>query len=613
MITALPKNSWLVAIFSVFICLTASAQEYTPNDVYAESLIIEQSIKHWKVQQGLPTKWNNVPVEVGYKPRHVFQKAIEILEKINHYRVNIAHVGAIPVSRFVGKEITPNDVFLVVHRVREELVAMLQSLGVAVIDTNPSDEIKGKSPSDVFAKLCEISFEIDELLGLRGITPSDVYDRTLQLVSLAKFIRRSQNLALDITLPVKTEHKLSNHALASVNKLIIKINKIEKNLSLETIKEIEVPRRVIVPSDVYGALGIAFAELLRIQHHLGLEKNFPITKTPGNRTPDDVIFNMNLAISLLPDFSDPQRLQRYDRLLLRKTLNHAYSLTHYILEELEQYSRIKGINLPAQQLPTVSQLAPKHAFTKGLEAFDLIVQMRVNHALARSAVPSYPLQEITAQEVFDIALKIDEFLYILFRDSGLKSQPWISSDKIKYFHDKSATDVYINMWKINSLLKVNLGNQGVNLDHVFSRVDNLNNEVDLILARITTAPSIQSNVTKEQDMGSEAISLPYILASVKRIQKAVAKIRKEGDVDNVQIIFPKTEGKLIEEIYSRIWQLEAGLSELKAAIGIKKMPVKRKVSTGKSLSDLFAELALFEMKISALPEGLLTPINKETR
>ncbi|RDH90948.1 MAG: hypothetical protein DIZ77_12110 [endosymbiont of Seepiophila jonesi] len=65
-------------------------------------------------------------VEAVRAPRHVFQKALEILGKISRYRANIAKTGGITVPRFPGRDITPNEVFSTVVRLRQELTLLLK-------------------------------------------------------------------------------------------------------------------------------------------------------------------------------------------------------------------------------------------------------------------------------------------------------------------------------------------------------------------------------------------------------------------------------------------------------------------------------------------------------
>ena len=484
------KSYLLCILFNLFTCLIAQAKDYTPSDVYAEALLLEQNIKQWHAKEGELNPWITIAIENHYKPRHVFQKAVVIIEKINRYRVNVLKVGAIPVNYPAGRAITQNEVYNEVSRARQEFLAMLKNINIVIKDTSIKQKVTGKGPNDVYAKLEEISLAFDGSLGLRGISPSDVYVASQQIVSLAKFLRVSQNLAVIDPIVKRTKNKHPNHALAAVKTLTMRINAIEQNLSMDPVRVIDVPKKVISPSDVYNAMGIVFAELQRIQYHLGLERYFPQELTKTAITSDDVIFNLNYAQDLLPTFLDKSKLQQYDVSLLIKTPNDVFSLTHHILKELYKFCRLKGIRIPPFIIPKVKNLQPRHVFTQGLETLEMIVLLRENQGLGLSATQNYPEKEITPQEVFDLSLRVDEYLNMVFTESGMVSGTWITQDEIEYFFDKTPSDAYINMWKITSTLKAILSNQGFDENHLFQKADYLVNKIDKLNSHFASTSAV---------------------------------------------------------------------------------------------------------------------------
>lgn len=610
------KRHLRFALFGLIICITAQAKDYTPNDVYAEALLFEENIKQWKTKEGKLHHWVNVAVEDNYHPRHVFLKAIEILQKINRYRVNVAKLGPIPVDYSVGREITPNEVYNEVHHARQEMLAMLQNIGVFIEDTVIKHKVTGKTPNDVYAKLREISLALDESLGLRGLSPSDVYNRSQQIVLLSKFLRSSQNLSLTIPEIKRTKGNFSNHSLAAVKTLIAKINTAEKNLSIDPVRVIKVPRRVINPSDVYDAMGIVIAELQRIQYHLGLERSFPLDQTQTNKTIDDVMFNTTLAQALLPSFLDNTKLQQYDANWLVKTPSDVFSLTHYILSGLYKYCRLKGIKIPRFAPPKVSNLKSQHVYTKGLEALEMIVLLRKNQGMGLSATPNYPLKEITPQEVFDLSLRIDKYLNLVFTQSEMVSNTWLATEKIEYFDNKTPSDVYINMWKISTTLKAILSNQGFNSDHIFKKMDYLEGKIDIInrhLASISTIEKKQT-ITKTTDKNSrdnkpEPIENKAVLKKTLYLKALIEKIKdQQGLSTNARISLPLISDVEISDIYSELWQLDASLSELELYLGIDEQVVK--VVKDRNRTNLYHEIILIEKKIMTLSNYF---INVNTR
>jgi hypothetical protein len=599
-------------LMSLGLFSSVQAKNYTPNDVYAEALLLEKNIKQWKEKEGKTNTWVKFPVESNYQPRHAFLKAIEILEKINRYRVNVIKTGPIPVNYSVGRAITPNEVYNEVHHAREEMLAMLQNIGIFLDETKTKETLTNKTPSDVYAKLKEISFALDESLGLKGVLPSDVYNRSLQMVSLAKFLRDSQNLSPNVPKVKRTKGKLSNHSLASVKTLISKINDIEKNLGMVPVKITRVPKRVINPSDVYYEIGIVIAELQRIQYKLGLERSFRNGKSKTIKTSDDVIYNTVLAQSLLPDFSNKTKLQKYDANLLIKNPNDVYSLTHYILGELYKLCRLKGVRIPSSTPPKVSNLKPQHVFTKGLEALEMIVMMSENKGMGRSATPSYPVKEITPQEVFDLTLRVDEYLNIIFQQSDMASSTWLTSTNIKYFFDKTPSDVYLNMWKITSILKALLSNQGFNTDHLFQKIDYIESNIDLLNNKLVELLVLSGKIPAQKSSYVDKfqhyknIENTEVLKKTLRIKKLLRKLKNQQDLSSkAQINYAQKNNIETYDIYHEFLQIDASLSEFKILLDIDKRPKKEVRRANKSNSDVYQKLLVIEKKLITLSANFI--------
>jgi len=317
----------LIALFLLTASLQVSAAvtaEKTPNDVYQQVELLADDVRKLRANNNITADWPSVEFVAGYEPQHVYQKTLEILGKINSYRTKVSKTGGITVPRFPGRDITPNEVYSVVTRLRQEMNLLVQNRGLQ--ESQESQDVVNKSPSDVYAALAEVSIALEETLGLRSIRPAEVYMRSVQVVELSRFLRKSQNLPLDVAKPVLTQGKFPNHALRSVHELLGKIGVAEHNLWMKAFQQPRLPRRVITPSDVFDAMGVAIAELHRIQFRLGLEREFSDLEEQKTRgqTPDDVIQNTAWAEALLPLFDLGSPLQQYNRSALNKTPSQVY-------------------------------------------------------------------------------------------------------------------------------------------------------------------------------------------------------------------------------------------------------------------------------------------------
>ena len=565
----LHRFSTVVITVAVFFFSMISRAELitqkTPADVYVQVELLSKDVQALRDANNIQTPWPKVAVEPGRQPHHVFQKTLEILDKINRYRINVAKIGAITVPRFPGRDITPNEVYSVVSRLRQELLLLVNNSSLAEqgAAVKPDSEI---TPADVYAKLSEISIVLDETLGIRGITPSEVFIRSKQVLQLAKFLRNSQNLPMDMHRPKRTVGKLPNHALKSVNQLLHKVQRAEKNLWMTPIIVTPVPRRVITPVDVYDAMGLALAELQRIQFRLGLERSFEIPSVKKNKTPDDVIQNTEWARQLLPEFKLENPLVQYDRNALKKTPNDVYSVTEHILKELIQYRHFLGVKTRPNKATLISGLQPSHVYEKTLEVIEKINLLRLRHNLGPIVESRYPLREITPTEVFNQVLQVDEELDVLYQKSGAPHQLWITADNIKEYEDKTPADVFLNMQKISLLLDTLLDPGVFTPDYVYREAELIRNEIH-ILADYLDEPvpdSLWADVELDRSTRPE-----NVYPRVKKLLQMVLQMERRAGMFKVKdTSIPPGDNITPAEVYNLIRVVASEITKLKVFLGI---------------------------------------------
>ncbi len=597
----------LVLLLYPCISFAALIPEKTPADVYFQVSLLSQDIQALRQSNGITTPWPKVVAGRGREPRHVFQKTLEILDKINRYRINVIKTGGITVPRFPGRDITPNEVYSVVLRLRQEL-ALLVRTGERNQAQPPQVVInrqKKITPNDVYAALSEISIALDETLGIRGITPSEVYIRSEQVLQLARFLRNSQNLPMNISRPKRTLGKLPNHALQSVYKLLHKINRAEKNLWMTPIEVGEVPRRVITPGDVYDSMGLVLAELQRIQYRLGLERSFKTPKYQEKKTPDDVIQNTEWALRLLPEFRLEDPLHQFDRSVLVKTPNEVYSVTEHILENLRQYRRQRGIKTRPRKAVLISGLQPPHVYEKTLEIIEKINLVRKRQNMGEIAVPRYPLREITPSEVFNQALRVDEELNLIYEHSGVRTQLWLASQKVKEYDDKTPSDVFLNMQKISLLLDTLLDADVFTPDYIYRSASMVKNEI-MILADFVNEPmdtSIWQQLEPKRNVTPEKL-----LPAVKKMHQLVMQMEKRAGMFRVRdISIPPAGSITAADVYNLVRVVVSELTKLKVFLGINTMAQHPGKISGKSMAEV---LRLVQGNILALERILHIPVLK---
>ncbi len=178
----------------------------TPGDVFVLVEALQFQTKALRERKNIRTNWPSIPVQHGKSPRHVYQKGLEVLDKISRLR-RIEHMGPVTVPVLPSRKITPEEVYELVLRLTGEI--------------------------EVFTK-----------------------------GEVTRFLRMTQNLPMEVEPSAKTEGKHPNHALAMSYRLLEKIALAEKNLWMDPVKVPVVPKRVIKPEEVYDSLLSVMAELL---------------------------------------------------------------------------------------------------------------------------------------------------------------------------------------------------------------------------------------------------------------------------------------------------------------------------------------------------------------
>ena len=352
--------------------------------------------------------------------------------------------------------------------------------------------------TDVYRQLWKISKAFDPLLGVRGFTPSDVYAESENIIQLVRFLRVTQNLSGMPKKPKKTHGKRPNHALASAYHLQKKIHDAERNLWMPAISVPEIEKRVITPAEVHDALQTIMSELQRIKFRLGVEVPLREVAVIPNKTPDDVIQNLEWAAAAMPQFPFDRKLRQYDPASLRKNFNDIYSIAQNILKELKAYKKTRGIRVKASTPPLVKNIKPRHVYQKTLESLKKMVELRRQSGFASSAAPFYLMRPITFNDVYVLAARLDTELHLL----SLKATISRTQGVFEEFEQKTPSDVFRAMWSISYELDTILGTQGQTPDDVFQVVIGVEKQVQALAKHLgytlkEKRPELQLGLTPE--------------------------------------------------------------------------------------------------------------------
>lgn len=307
---------------------------------------------------------------------------------------------------------------------------------------------------------------------------------------------------------------------------------------------------------------------------------------------------MEWAILLLPDFSLNRPLRQFNRDALKKTPNHVYSVTDHILKRLYEYRRIKGIQAPPRKAQMIYGLKPHHVYEKGLEILEKIDTIRITQHLGPIAVQHFPLRLITPSEVFDLTLRLDEELDILFRHDNLESDLWLTSININEYEDKTPSNVFLNMQRISLLLDTILGSEGFTPSHVFKEAISVENNI-VILANALRVTDRNKDV--QQTKLQQGISPRDVYFKAREIMQLVLEAKKRSGMFGVRdISIPPGEPVTPNDVFNQVRIIDAELTELKVFLGISGVVERPPFLIGKTPAHVFQVLERAEQQLVSI-------------
>ncbi len=277
---------WFTLIWLPF---TVMATEPTSNDVYQKVYQISQEVQIIKRHFHIDKVAEEVNVTISLTPGHSWQKAYEILYKIDLFRQKHGLSFISVPSREPLLKLMPMVAYEQMERIITELRILKYYLDITEeVATLPT--FTGKVPTDVYNLLNHISSEMDILNG-KTLTPSDALTQAVRISEDINFILEALGIKDTVIPPKKNVGVLPS---GSFENLLLLLTEIARLKSIIEINEIDfhifTPKnRQITPSDVFSIGGIALAELQPIKAYLGLKYALtPMAEHYENIEPADV-------------------------------------------------------------------------------------------------------------------------------------------------------------------------------------------------------------------------------------------------------------------------------------------------------------------------------------
>ena len=569
----------------------------TPSDVYSVAMVLKEKVEYLRKQAGINTPFPEVPVQHNKYPRHVIQKAIEILRKINIYRLSRGY-GSIFIPPYPARNITPSEVYEMVERVNAEVTPFIKNR--QFLATIKPMKYYGETPNDVYRLLWSISLAFNSLLGVHGDTPTDVYVLTEKLIETVNFIRQTQNMYDKPKEPKYQPNLYPNHALYESYNFLKKVKKAETHLWIEPTEVPKKPHEVITPTQVYDSLQYSIAELQRIKYRLGVERYFKTKPVKGTKNMSDVVRNIKYAEELMPVFNLKRQIIQYPISSLKKTPNNVYAVTQEILHKLEILKNLKGIKERVSQPPYIEGLRPIHAFQKATEATEKAIRLKIQMGFYPSQIPYSPIRPITPDDVYNMVIRLDGIVTILLHKAGYKkAEEYIYKTDKHIPHNKTPSDVYFNLWKISNNFDLLLARQ-YSPSEIFNLSNVIKAKIIPLLEKLRIKKADIKHIEKS-NIDVTNVTQVQIFNKTFEIYNKMKDIQKRLNMNPSNIIIPKDGIITANNIYNALRITNASLNEILIYKGMDSndihYPQKQK---NKTLRDLYINLIKIEKMLNLL-------------
>ncbi len=272
----------------------------TPSDVYQVAYEINQQLLLYKKQRGIRIKPKEVIRVNNRLPKHVFQKTLHCIEKINRHREQIG-LGRSAVQEHPLREITPTEVYDLSVRLLSEIKLIARHTGITGQNNIPLPPMfTSKTPTDVYEMMSRNANLLDTIIGESVYSPNDVYEQALLIIAEIKLLRDHLGWTSNVSEPKIVYGKAPRDVMGVAHEILRIIGKIQKRAGMQNIASApDFTGEKITPNEVFNEVGIILAELISLKVKFNLLKHIDIHYKATGKSPSHVFQKMEYARRLL--------------------------------------------------------------------------------------------------------------------------------------------------------------------------------------------------------------------------------------------------------------------------------------------------------------------------
>ena len=265
--------------------------------------------------------------------------------------------------------------------------------------------------------------KIDEQL----VTPSHVYQATVDLVSEVRVLRNAMDVAGNPRPTGSREHQAPIHAYAKILEVKEKTARVQRRLGMIPVSVEPIPGGALAQNDVYRGVQSLIEELRRIKRQMVVKQEIQPAPFVGGKVPSQVYENLVHASLLL------------DGLVGRSTTaNDVFLRVMRVHDEMKLIADELEISLLVDPPAVEGAKKPMAVAQQIVRAANKVVHLQSQLGMTTSSVPNYTLGLVTSADVLEATnFLLAEFARI---KAHLRVEPPDNEHRVA--QNKTTTDVF---------------------------------------------------------------------------------------------------------------------------------------------------------------------------
>jgi hypothetical protein len=241
---------------------------FKPPDVYVRVELLAEEIELVRREMGAPKESRPAVVVKGAQPRDNYFQGLNLCRKTQRLCFDMTgDQGTFPPPLPPLDEISPNDVFAVIHASLQNVRRVKTHFGIPELTREPKPD-ESKTPSDVFRAIVAANRQLSLMLDTRP-TPTEVYEQLTEAVGAANRILARFPGAAVPKAPELERGKTPLDVHARLMRCVEQTHGLRKQLG-QSLLEIDwrlAPDQV-TPSDVHDLATLLAADLRYLESRL---------------------------------------------------------------------------------------------------------------------------------------------------------------------------------------------------------------------------------------------------------------------------------------------------------------------------------------------------------